>query len=199
KEIGLYSGATVLGNAELALILDPGAIATRAGIRMSAEDEAGEAEMDAVGDSGSEFLLVEIAGRRAAIPLDRVIRIEQLPVSRIEQIGCRAVLNFDGQLVPVEDAGGLLASALGNPAAPLIVVICREGERHVGIAVARVLDVAAGGRLFEAGTNQPAAGVTLLKERVTGVVELGAVAPLPAELAAANALAAQNAWAEAMG
>jgi len=27
KAIGLYSGATVLGNAELALILDPGAIA----------------------------------------------------------------------------------------------------------------------------------------------------------------------------
>jgi two-component system chemotaxis sensor kinase CheA len=41
-----------------------------------------------------------------------------------------------------------------------------------------VLDVAAGEALFETGTSQPTAGVTLLKNRVTGVVELGGVAPL---------------------
>ena len=40
KDIGLYSGATVLGNADLALILDPGSIALKAGVTMSAEEEA---------------------------------------------------------------------------------------------------------------------------------------------------------------
>ncbi len=40
KDIGLYSGATVLGNADLALILDPGAIAVQAGVTMSSEEEA---------------------------------------------------------------------------------------------------------------------------------------------------------------
>jgi len=196
KEIGLYSGATVLGNAELALILDPGAIAMRAGIGLSAEDDAAEAELDAAAETGSEFLLVEVAGRQAAIPLDHVIRIEQLPASRIEYIGCRAVLNFEGQLVPVEDAGGLLTAPHANPVAPVIVVICRNCDRHVGIAVGHVLDVAAGGTLFEAGTNQLAAGVTLLKHRVTGVVELGAA--LPADIDATNALATSNALAEAL-
>jgi hypothetical protein len=43
-----------------------------------------------------------------------------------------------------------------------------------------VLDVAAGGSLFEAGTGGQTEGVTLLKSRVTGVVDLGGVAPLPA-------------------
>ncbi len=38
KDIGLYSGATVLGNADLALILDPGSIAVRAGVAMSNEE-----------------------------------------------------------------------------------------------------------------------------------------------------------------
>jgi two-component system, chemotaxis family, sensor kinase CheA len=189
KEIGLYSGATVLGNAELALILDPGAIATRAGIRISGDDEAAAAGMDAVADSGIDFLLVETAGRHAAIPLDRVIRIEQIPVSRVEYVGCRAVLNFEGQLVPVDDPGGLLAAAQVNPAASVIVVICREGDRHVGIAVSHLLDVAAGGKLFESGTNHPAAGVTLFKDRVTGVVDLGGVAPLPPQTEAPNYLA----------
>src|SRR5271157_1435483 len=183
KDIGLYSGATVLGNADLALILDPGAIALKAGVALSAEDEAvcpaeGEDETGAAKDL--EYLLVEAAGRQAAVPLKDVLRIEQLPASRIEYIGCRPVLNFEGQLLPVEDSGGVLAAAEGNPHAQVIVVVCREGNRHVGIAVSHVLDVAAGGDLFEAGTSRRTGGVTLLKDRVTGVVDLGGVAPLAA-------------------
>jgi len=68
------------------------------------------------------------------------------------------VLNFEGQLLPVEDSGGVLAAVQDNPKAQIIVVVCREGNRHVGIAVSHVLDVAAGGDLFEAGTRRaPAA------------------------------------------
>jgi two-component system chemotaxis sensor kinase CheA len=183
KVIGLYSGATVLGNADLALILDPGAIALKAGVTMSAEEEASrtaEAEEDAEAAASLEYLLVEAAGRQAAVPLADVLRIEQLPVSRIEYIGYRPVLNFEGQLLPVEDSGGVLAAAQDDPQTKIIVVVCREGNRQVGIAVSHVLDVAGGGDLFEAGTAQRAGGVTLLKNRVTGVVDLGGVAPLPA-------------------
>ncbi len=91
-----------------------------------------------------DYLLVEAAGRQAAVPLADVLRIEQLPLSRIEYIGYRPVLNFEGQLLPVEDSGGILAAAQGNPDAQMIVVVCREGNRQVGIAVSHVLDVAAG-------------------------------------------------------
>jgi two-component system chemotaxis sensor kinase CheA len=183
KDIGLYSGATVLGNADLALILDPGSIAQKAGVNMSAEEEAARglsgAEIEAEDVKSLEYLLVEAAERQAAVPLADVLRIEQLPVSRIEYIGYRPVLNFEGQLLPVEDSGGVLAAVQGNPEAQIIVVVCREGNRHVGIAVSHVLDVAAGGDLFEAGTNARTGGVTLLKSRVTGVVDLGGVPPLP--------------------
>jgi two-component system chemotaxis sensor kinase CheA len=189
KDIGLYSGATVLGNADLALILDPGSIAQKAGVAMRAEEEAArasETESEADAAKSLEYLLVEAAERQAAVPLGDVLRIEQLKVSRIEYIGYRPVLNFEGQLLPVEDSGGVLAAVQGNPEAQIIVVVCREGNRHVGIAVSHVLDVAAGGDLFEAGTNQRTGGVTLLKSRVTGVVDLGAVPPLPADESRSN-------------
>jgi two-component system chemotaxis sensor kinase CheA len=184
KGIGLYSGATVLGNADLALILDPGAIALKAGVNMSnREEEATRAseQVDTVDlNTGMEYLLVEAAGRRAAVPLADVLRIEQLPLKRVEYIGYRPVINFEGQLLPVEDSGGIL-SAGGDGESQVIVVVCREGSRHVGIAVSQVLDVAAGSDLFEAGTTQRTDGVTLLKEHVTGVVDLGSVPPLPAD------------------
>jgi two-component system chemotaxis sensor kinase CheA len=184
KGIGLYSGATVLGNADLALILDPGSIALKAGVTLSAEEEAAraaEGEEDGEATARMEFLLVEVAGRRAAVPLGEVLRIEQLPLSRIEYIGSRPVLNFEGQLLPMEDSGGVLAATEGKPQAQIIVVVCREGNRHVGIVVSHVLDVSAGGDLFEAGTSQRTDGVTLLKDRVTSVVDLGGVPPLPIE------------------
>ena len=180
KGIRLYSGATMLGNAELALILDPSAIALKAGITMRVDEEpaqAQDAETDREDSNSAEYLLVDVGERQAAVPLADVLRIEQLPVSRIEYIGYRPVLNFEGQLLPVEDPGGVVAAAQGN--AQIIVVVCREGARHVGIAVSHVLDVAAGGDLFEAGTRQRTGGVTLLKNRVTGVVDLGSVGPLP--------------------
>jgi two-component system chemotaxis sensor kinase CheA len=188
KDIGLFSGATVLGNADLALILDPGSIALKAGVAMREEELASAAENEGAIEAvkSMEYLLVEAAGRQAAVPLSDVLRIEQVPLSRIEYIGYRPVLNFEGQLLPVEDSGGVLAAAQGNPQAQgsseqqIIVVVCREGNRHVGIAVSHVLDVAAGGDLFQAGTTQRTSGVTLLKNRVTGVVDLGGVAPLSA-------------------
>jgi two-component system, chemotaxis family, sensor kinase CheA len=183
KSIGLYSGATVLGNAELALILDPGAIATKAGVTITTREEEGRSADDQeIGrDVCVEYLLVEVAGRRAAVLLDDVLRIEQLPLSRIEYMGYRPVLNFSGKLMPVEDSGGLIDAARdSNSDGKIIVVVCREANRHVGIAVSQVLDVAAGSELFESGTQQPAEGVTLLKDRVTRVVGLSTVPPLPA-------------------
>jgi two-component system chemotaxis sensor kinase CheA len=182
KGIGLYSGATVLGNGELALILDPGAIAMKAGVTISGEEEKLEATGDEAltDNSAAEFLLVEVGGRNAAVPLGDVLRIEQLPVSRIEYIGYRPVLNFEGQLLPVEDSGSVLNVAQENPEAPIIVVVCRDGGRQVGIAVHHVLDVASGADLFEAGSSERTDGVTLLKNRVTGIVNLGGVSALPA-------------------
>jgi two-component system chemotaxis sensor kinase CheA len=179
KGIGLYSGATVLGNGDLGLILDPGAIALRAGVAMGGEDAALQSEgaEEQTDLSRVEYLLVDVAGGQAAVPLADVLRIEQIPVSRIEWIGRRPVINFAGQLVPVEDAGRLVEGARANhPETRIILVICREGARHVGTAVSHVLDVAAGGSLFEAGTNQLHRDITLLRNRVTGVVDLGAVA-----------------------
>ena len=124
-------------------------------------------------------LLAITVNEHLAVPLGDVLRIERIPISRIEYIGYLPVLNFQGQLLPVEDSAGLLAEGTSNPDAQITVVVCRDGQRHVGIAVSHVLDVAAGDQLFEAGSQHRAAGVTLLKDQVTSIVKLSAVAALP--------------------
>ncbi|HTV06152.1 MAG TPA: chemotaxis protein CheW [Acidobacteriaceae bacterium] len=181
KQIGLFSGATVMGNGEMALILDPGALASRAsiGIRSDEEEEEQTAEpaMEA-SSTKNEYLLVETGTGQAAVSLADVLRIERIPHRRIERIGPTAVLRFQGSVLPVEDPSGILSRSHEQDE-EMTVVVCRDGHRHVGVAVTHVLDVAAGAVLTEAGTEAVAPGVTLLKEKVTRVVDLSRIPPLP--------------------
>jgi two-component system chemotaxis sensor kinase CheA len=178
KDIGLYSGATVLGSGNLALILDPSAIAFRAGIATEEADSVALAGLSAAPKAGGkDYLLVDISEHRAAVALDDVLRIEQLPVSRIERIGGRAVLQIEGQILPVADFAGLLANA--ESARQIVVVICRDGDRQVGFAVSHVLDVAAGSDLSEAGSTRRTHGVTLLNDKVTDLIDLADIPALP--------------------
>ena len=130
KGIGLFSGATVMGNGEMALILDPGAIAVRGGIGLNAEEES-EATEQAAAVTGSDFLLVEAGGEEAALPLGDILRIERIPRARIERVGHRPVLRFEGALLPIEDQAGILAGAAAGPTeitdAEITVVVCRNG------------------------------------------------------------------------
>jgi two-component system chemotaxis sensor kinase CheA len=180
REIGFYAGATILGNGEMALILNPGAIAQHANVGFIAETE--KAQADARGTGQRDYLVVATEGRRAALPLETVVRIERIPLSRIERAGSRPVLRFEGTLLPLDDAAACLASSDNNPDAQTTVVVCRDGARQVGMTVSEVLDVAAGGSLSEAGTGAVAGGIALLQDHVTGVVQLSGIPALDTAL-----------------
>ncbi|MFP5229027.1 MAG: chemotaxis protein CheW [Acidobacteriota bacterium] len=176
REIGFYAGATILGNGEMALILNPGAIAQNINVGLSSENE--EAQSEEKGTRRQDFLLVETGARRAALPLETVVRIERIPRSRIERAGSRPVLRFEGALLPLDDAAGDFMDSASDPDAQTTVVVCRDGQRHVGMTVSQVLDVTGGSRLEEAGSGLAADGITLLHEKVTGIVRLSSIPPL---------------------
>src|SRR5271155_4800856 len=112
REIGLFSGATVLGNGTLALILDIGATAARAGVK-PIEDEGvgmGAGEAAVLEAAGTQFLIFEDRAReRTALPLDVVERIESVPLAQIEYAGGRPLLQYRGELLPLKDEGNVLA------------------------------------------------------------------------------------------
>ncbi len=175
REIGYYAGATILGNGEMALILNPGSIAQNANVTLTSEADDGLDENRA---GRQDFLLVETGNRRAALPLETVVRIERIPRSRIERAGSRPVLRFEGQLLPLDDAASELIDASDDPEAQTTVVVCRDGDRQVGMTVSQVLDVTGGKQLEQAGTGGVAGGITLLHERVTGIVGLSGIPSL---------------------
>jgi len=177
KRIGLFSGATVLGNGEMALILDPGAIATQSNIGMALEDDESEVLDADLKDGSAEYLLTQSASEHVAVPLDNVLRIERIPRTQMEWLNGMPVLRFDGTLLPLKDRTGMVAA--GSPEEEMTVVVCRDGERHVGVAVSQVLDVGAGKPLTEAGTDTATLDAILLKDRVTSIIDLRHIPALP--------------------
>ncbi len=111
REIGLFSGATVLGNGTLALILDVAETAERAGVKVTENDPKGvEAATIEITRGAKASLLVfeDRGGERKALPLDVVERIESVPIDEIEYAGGRPMLQYRGELLPLDDEGGVL-------------------------------------------------------------------------------------------
>jgi two-component system chemotaxis sensor kinase CheA len=174
REIGLFSGATVLGNGKLALILDIGATAATARVKpMETEVEVSALERDTTEIASESFLIFEDVQReRTALPLDVVERIESVPFSRIEYAGGRPLLQYRGELLHLQDRGGVLAELKEDGGETLTtVLICggaeRQGQRS-GIVVRRVLDVS-DGTMLDANAMIDGMDLALVKEKVTMV------------------------------
>jgi two-component system chemotaxis sensor kinase CheA len=197
REIGVFSGATVLGNGTLALILDVAATGARAGVRPVAEDGTVVNAKPAVDETAridleNSMVIYETGehkssqggdGGRMAMPLSAVERIESVPLSEIEYAGGRAVLQYRGELLPLEDDGNVLralaeaeATASAGDArkdgVTATVLIClrpeANGARRVGMVVRRVLDVSAG-RLLAADAAASEEQLAMVKNRVTAI------------------------------
>jgi two-component system chemotaxis sensor kinase CheA len=188
REIGIFSGATLLGNGALALILDAAAIGARAGVRPVPEAamiggglelpaQASETQIE-VEDS---MVIYETKSRgpaatnhseQMALPLSAVERIERVPISEVEYVDGHAVLQYGGELLPLEDENGVLVEMEAAQVAMATVLICLRNEgrsaKRVGLVVRRVLDVSAGTPLpLEAVWRE--AELLMVKGRVTSV------------------------------
>ncbi len=151
REIGLFSGATMLGNGMLAMIIDIAAIAARAGVARSVEQSIEPLSTASEISLQESFLLFEDrhsrprpgrglgqdaesgfrvgagpetghAAERRALPLRSVERIESVAAHQVEYVGSRALLRYQGELLALEDAGSVLSEA--DLDADLTILIC---------------------------------------------------------------------------
>jgi two-component system, chemotaxis family, sensor kinase CheA len=176
REIGVFAGATVLGNGTLALIVDVGGTAARAGVKPVEEEMVELKTIEATTEKVREISLLVFEDRsreRTALPLSVVERIESVPIRQIEYARGRAMLQYRGELLPLRDEGGVLVEMkAAQEDAVVTVLICGgvDGERKLrfGMVVRKVLDVTEGA-LLEGDRAVNGMDLALVKERVTVV------------------------------
>ncbi|HEX2677621.1 MAG TPA: chemotaxis protein CheA, partial [Polyangiales bacterium] len=127
-DLPCFAGATILGDGQVALVVDVPSLARRAHVTHH-EEHASSAHVSSkpapdVQAQPAEQLttLVLLAGasdERMAIPISEVARLEELPASCLERTGSRdEVMQYRGEIVPVLRLASLLAERRERPRTP---------------------------------------------------------------------------------
>ncbi|MBC7819319.1 MAG: chemotaxis protein CheA [Planctomycetaceae bacterium] len=164
RGISCLAGATILGDGQVALILDVTGLAERA-LGEVRKHTAGMTDVDmeptAVSQDMQQVVLVSgPRGERLAVPLSAVARLEEFPATKIEWTGTRPVIQYRDQILPLVDVLGLLErltsvgwdsvptgtrvgteSQSTSDSLPIQVVVCTDGASYVGLVVGRILDI----------------------------------------------------------
>jgi len=165
--LGLYAGATVMGDGAVVLILDPRGIAHMAQIPLRPHDSQSDEALVRVVSQPRYLLCETISGRRVAVPLEEVARLETFPRADLEQTAGRTVIHRAGRLMALADADDLLgthaqqritndlfmsksgvegrvAQARASTEAhgvTAVILSTASGEGDVGLRVERILEV----------------------------------------------------------
>lgn len=179
KMLPTYAGATIMGDGRVALILDVPGIAHAQNVAQVTESDVDSRAVAA--EDSTALLVLEVSnGRRAALPLREVSRLEEFDVNRIERSGnAEAVQYRDGilPLVRLTSAIGLVETVRDDE--QVSVVVHESDDHRVGIVIDRVLDVVEAAVVrSEVGRRAGVLGSAVIQDRVTDLVDLDAVVAL---------------------
>ena len=176
KDIGLYAGATILGDGKVGLILDISSLARRSHLAIDAErgKMASTSRSGLAEGTGERLLVTAVGERRVAIPLDTVTRLEEFPRDRIEHAGSREVVQYRGQILPLVRLSHLLGAYGEEPEGDTVsVVVYSEGARSVALVVDRIVDIAENSRTARRDAEEDGlVGTAVIQQRVTELLDV---------------------------
>ena len=179
RDMSNFAGATIMGNGDVALILDIDGIARKSGLveRLQANPIRQEELYIPPVEEMISVLLFEIPGlNKIALPLDAIDHIIKLDANQIQQNGNREVVYFNERLMDLVrldryvsggDKGAL-------PAARAPVLTCRYRDRLYGLVVKQVTDIIeVPAKLHELSSPQKGLnGCIIYNDQVINVLDL---------------------------
>lgn len=195
-QLGLYAGATLLDSGEPVMMLDMASIArTHAMLRDHADRTATAPAADRVQGhrprtAGLTVLVyTSLAGRRRAIRMDRVMRIERVARTDADCGGARPQIGIDGAILPL--AGCETGIAPGDrPLTILRLAADNPAAGEIALAIDAIEDTALleGPVLPPLGSGQPLLGSAMIGGALCELVDCDALfaAHRPALIGAAR-------------
>ena len=141
RHLKLFSGATILGDGSVIMILDFKSMSAAAGAEKAAAREAEAAEL-AVPPVPTEAILVfrTVADELKAVRLGQVARIEELDPAVVEFVDGRAVIQYRGRLMALLGVDGRPA-AFAPPARVQPMLVFTRHDASVGLPVGEIVDI----------------------------------------------------------
>ena len=140
KNIPLYSGATIMGDGKLALILDIVGLMKMLGVALE-ELEKGLAEEKVLTIEETQFILIfEVGKDNFAVPLALISRLDKVKSDQITTIGGKEVLLYKGKVIPILRIENYLPISYPEYGEEVSVLFFTEREKTVGIICSRIVD-----------------------------------------------------------
>ncbi|HEX8389092.1 MAG TPA: chemotaxis protein CheW [Sphingomonas sp.] len=133
---GLYAGQTLPDSGKPMLLLDAAGVAAVAGLRLGVADTSIEDTVDEAEEAGTSALLfLDLDGRRRALPLGCVDRIENASADAVRHSAGRLRLSVGDRILPLR--------AIADPEEGSAVTVLRltDGEAEVCYAIAEPIDI----------------------------------------------------------
>jgi two-component system chemotaxis sensor kinase CheA len=152
KSNSVFGGATILGDGQIALILDPVGLAHQAGVNThvyaQVEAAVSPTESDSIDDRETVLVFRGAQGTRMALPMEWVQRLEEIPRTAVERVGDQFVIQYRDQILSLIDLNAVfsgdrphLTSPDPNQETLSVIVITLGPNRAVGLVVEAVLDI----------------------------------------------------------
>lgn len=179
RHLSVYSGATILGDGRVALILNADGIARQAGVRFGSDAES-TPQFVRPTNAETQSLLLFRAGRQEqfAVPLGAVRRIVMVHRDQLERVGERVFTTIDGVPTRLVRPEGLLALSSANDAPIMFVLLPKGTDGALGFLVNEILDTVAGVTEFgpPAISCPGVLGSAVLGGRITSLLDFGQLA-----------------------
>jgi two-component system, chemotaxis family, sensor kinase CheA len=176
RHIPCYSGATILGDGAVIMILDPNGLARNVGAVTEAHnDNAAGAKVAATAAQTLSLLVFKAGdGGPKAVPLAMVTRLEEIPIERIETTGAGLVVQYRGRLMRLVRTGADIALRTEG-AQPVLVF--GSAESPVGLLVDEIVDIAEEAIEIGGAQRPGVLGTAVVRERATDIVDVAHFVP----------------------
>ena len=174
RHVKLYSGATILGDGSVILILDPKGISLEAGATTAAGnlDGAGEKSQTLVEDRKALLVFRDADEALKAAPLAAVSRIEEIEADQIECVNGRTVLQYRGRLMPILAADAQPAQRWASGGRRPLLVFAR-GDETIGMLVEEIVDIVEIAIAIDpTSASEGALGSLIVAERATALIDV---------------------------
>ncbi|MBK5938723.1 chemotaxis protein CheW [Halochromatium roseum] len=179
KHLHEYSGATILGDGTVALILDIAGLSAKAGVTsvsgsMRAAQLAAQAETRRLRDVYWLLLFHNAPDQPCALPLDTVQRIERIRPEQIHHFGNRRTMHYRGGSLPLMAIADVTGSGSIETSSDLVVLVSSVAGREVGLLGTLPVDVVQTEAAIDQRTHrQPGiTGSTIFQERTVLIADM---------------------------
>ena len=141
RDVGMFSGNTILGDGSVIMIIDPNALGSVVGAVEGQADLASAAPTVEVATTENKTaLLLFRAGSSAmkAVPLSLITRLEEIERDAIEDCNGEDVVQYRGALMPLVY---MQDEARGRADGVQPVLVFTEGGKPVGLAIDEIVDI----------------------------------------------------------